>query len=118
MTNLMDTTDKFELLRTRYAAQLPERIKAIEAGWNDLAKGTWDESAGRALYRLAHSLAGSGSTFGFDAVSDAARTLERCLQTVIEQNAPPQDAQRAAINDAVSAMQSSVFRSNSRQFDS
>ena len=118
MANLMDTAEKFELLRTRYASQLPERLKGVEAAWNDLATGTWDESVGRTLYRMVHSLAGSGSTFGFDAVSAAARTLEHRLLTVIEQNTPPQDAQRTAINDAVSALQAAVFGANASQFSS
>ena len=70
-------------LRLRYGAALPDKIAQIRAGF-DALRECWDVEGVRTLHRQAHSLAGSGATFGFAEVSQAARTMELRLKVFIE----------------------------------
>ncbi len=80
-------------LWTSYAEQLPQRVDQIERLWN-----SWQDDQGnlehlKTMRRLVHGLAGSGTMFGFAAVSDAARSLEQCLDSILE-NPHPASADR------------------------
>jgi HPt (histidine-containing phosphotransfer) domain-containing protein len=75
----MSTHDGFEefLARQRadYGRALPARVAALREAWLRAAASRSDEDY-RTLEREAHSIAGSGGTFGFPAVGTAARELE------------------------------------------
>lgn len=75
--------EKLAALKTAYAARLEERIEEIAGTAGKLREG--DREALRGLRNLVHKLAGSGATFGFGALSAAARRFEeaadRCLET-------------------------------------
>ena len=61
-------------LKALFRKALPARIAALEAGRGPLETGAaeaWTE-----VRRLAHSLRGSGGTYGFPEVTEAARLLE------------------------------------------
>lgn len=57
-----------------YRGALTKRIAAIEAGLDALASNP--EEAAESLRRLAHSLRGSGATYGFPEVTEAAAAVE------------------------------------------
>ena len=78
-------------LRSYFAARLPERLREIEEAWEQTRAAGWTEEEARTFHRLAHSLAGAGATFGFPAVTDAARRLEQRLKPVALGTAPPPD---------------------------
>jgi len=59
-------------LRRHYAADLPERLRAIEAAATSLQNNGWDSQVAASLYEMAHRLAGSAAVYGFPAVSEAA----------------------------------------------
>jgi two-component system OmpR family response regulator len=59
-------------LRRLYAADLPERLRAIEEAAASLQNNGWDNQVAASLYEMAHRLAGSAAIYGFPAVSDAA----------------------------------------------
>lgn len=80
--------EQLAALRTRYGAELPAKIAHIRAGFDALQK-CWDTETLRTLHRQAHSLTGSGATFGYAAVSQAARKLEQSLKLRIESDNPP-----------------------------
>lgn len=63
-----------EELKEQYRLSLPEKIKAIRSLLNDLRSGK-PEAQGN-LRLLAHSLHGSGTTFGYPEISAAARAVE------------------------------------------
>jgi HPt (histidine-containing phosphotransfer) domain-containing protein len=67
-----------EAQRADYAAGLPKKVddmeRLIESIGSDPAVDL------KTLERLAHSMAGSGGTFGFDAVGDAAKVLELSIE--------------------------------------
>ena len=71
---------KLEAMRERFRAGLSERLVDVEKSWHEACEGS---AEGReTLHRLAHSLAGSGATFGFEDVSESARALERAVQAI------------------------------------
>lgn len=65
-----------EDLKKIYIRSLPSRIDSLKTQVDDLEKSS--EGAGESIRRLAHSLYGSGATYGFPRVSEAARKVEVC----------------------------------------
>lgn len=88
---------KLKALSDSYAAQLPEKFAQIEQQWRQLPTDSWDDEGFQILHRLVHSLTGSGKTFGFAALSDAARMLETCLKQIAETKQAPDEEQRNQI---------------------
>ena len=80
--NMVDRSieQKIQAMRERFGEGLIERLTDIDEAWQGACSG--DIEAQETLHRQAHSLAGSGATFGFDDISDAARALERAVQAV------------------------------------
>ena len=70
--------------RTAYLHALPARLGQLETLERDLEDPGLRVSVLPALERLAHSLAGSAGTFGFDALGDAARELELAVCELLE----------------------------------
>ncbi len=68
-------------LQRGYRVRLPQRVAAIALAWNRLREPPGTGEAALDLQRLAHNLAGSGTAFGFPAVSKAARNLEAAIET-------------------------------------
>jgi len=68
---------KLQAMRDRFGEGLAERLTDIEQSWTGACAG--DHEAQKIFHRQAHSLAGTGATFGFAEVSDAARALERAV---------------------------------------
>ena len=75
-------------LQEYFAGRLPERLREIEAAWQEVRNAGWAGEPLRTFHRLAHSLAGAGATFGFPAVTTAARQLEKALQPAVQGTAP------------------------------
>ena len=75
-----------------FAGRLPDRLREIEEAWRQVRETAWGEDAVKTFHRLAHSLAGAGSTFGFAAVTEAGRALEQRLKAVLHGGEPPLDA--------------------------
>lgn len=84
MTDLAGLQAQLTILSNAYAAQLPDKIKQIEQAWDHLPHGEWHEEGFQALYRMVHSLTGSGKMFGFSVLSEAARNLEEHLKHFVQ----------------------------------
>jgi len=61
--------------RADYGRALPARVAGLREAWQRAAASRSDDDY-RTLEREAHSIAGSGGTFGFSRVGTAARELE------------------------------------------
>jgi diguanylate cyclase (GGDEF)-like protein len=73
-------------LKRYFAGRLPTRVAEIEAA-RDAARGAgWANEPLRTFHRMAHSLAGVGSTFGFPEVTGR---LESLLETALAAGVPP-----------------------------
>ncbi|HEX3554483.1 MAG TPA: Hpt domain-containing protein [Thermoanaerobaculia bacterium] len=80
-------------LRRYFAGRLPDRLAELEEACASARDADWAAEPLRHFHRLAHSLVGVGATFGFPAVTEHARTLERLLKARLEGGAPPPEAE-------------------------
>lgn len=109
---------QLKALHDDYATGLPKKIGQIRSGL-DALRIEWNDELLRTLHRQAHSLTGSGATFGYGEVSDNARKLERVLKKLSEAGAGSgqawvqeiepmlralEQAGRTSMTDVVSAM--------------
>jgi len=108
MADLDDFQSGLKALSDAYAAELPQKIQQIEAAWGNLQHGEWDDAGFQSLHRMVHSLTGSGRTFGFATLSDAARALETMLAEMVQVKAMPDQEQRNQMRMALSALQQAV----------
>ena len=67
----------FEALQRMYREQLPEKRQALEDDWRAMASGPATEANAQTLRRQLHNLSGSGGAYGFDAMGEMARSLEK-----------------------------------------
>jgi HPt (histidine-containing phosphotransfer) domain-containing protein len=96
-----------EQQRAEYRALLPERLLQIESLWRQVLSGAEPGDALATLERCAHSLAGSGATFGFAALGDAARLLELTINPMLDSPHTLTPESRAVLNQAIQALQCS-----------
>lgn len=68
--------EQFQLLREEYAASLPGKFQEITSYWKTICENPEDTDALQAVLRLSHSLAGSGTSFGFTQITHISRALE------------------------------------------
>jgi two-component system cell cycle response regulator len=66
-------------LKSWYREQLSARIDALEAAGGALREGRAGEARGT-IRRIAHSLRGSGATYGFPAITQAAAAVEEATE--------------------------------------
>src|SRR5215218_8983618 len=92
MTLPSDPVLELKELQEYFAGRLPERLAELEEAWAALAESGWETERVRTLHRLAHSLTGAGSTFGFPEVSRTARVLERFLKAMLDSGPSREEA--------------------------
>lgn len=80
--------EQLQALRAAYTAQLPDKIRQIEESWASLQQA-WSDEDFKAMHRMVHGLTGSGATFGFSMLSEAARTLEVLVKGLIAEGGGP-----------------------------
>ncbi len=94
--------------RAEFRRSLPGRLGQIETLWHQALN---DETPGVALAtleRCAHSLAGSGATFGFAALGDAARVLELAISPLLGATHTLTPTAQSEVSRAVEALQRSL----------
>ncbi|HYX25034.1 MAG TPA: Hpt domain-containing protein [Thermoanaerobaculia bacterium] len=82
-----------EELRRYFAGRLPDRLAEVEEACAAAREADWAAEPLRRFHRLVHSLVGVGATFGFPAVTEHARTLERLLKARVEGGPPPPEGE-------------------------
>lgn len=93
-----DFRETLRALQARYAAELPERLAAIEAALADPADPNGRDGHERAR-ALVHRLRGTAGSYGFAAISEAAARLEDALDA-----APADPAAVSSAHDALRAV--------------
>ena len=73
-----DTQQKLQQLRQQYAEKLPERIRGLEQQWLALELDRQTPEYEN-LIREFHSLAGSGTSYGFPKITLLSREIEQIL---------------------------------------
>ena len=97
-------------LQSDYIEKLPAKLNLINDVWRKLTHLSWHDEAFAIMYRLIHSLSGSGTTFGCKHVSVAAKALERYLHPLIDNNRAPTEKERAHIISLMENITSAVNR--------
>ena len=90
---------RLKALRDEYAAQLPEKIARILEAVTASFGSPWDRQACEALRLRVHNLVGSAGTYGYRALSEAARALDTTLSTILAADLPPTAGERAAVRN-------------------
>ena len=109
----LEFDEKWQQLKTRFMERLVVRFSDMDVAWSALAKDPRDLSALSALFHLVHSLAGSGATFGFEALSERARELEPVIDPQLESGRKPVEGERrAAIARALELIRSEAHLIN------
>lgn len=70
----------FDAQCAEYRCALPQRLAQLESLLCQVLSGEAQADTLASLERCAHSLAGSGATFGFAALGDAAKVLELAVK--------------------------------------
>lgn len=95
-------------LHKEYANNLPTRVDEIETQWRKLIEDAWDAERFKELIRLAHSLKGSGATYGYVQVSAAARALELYAKS-LDASAAPDEQTRAQMELLLVDLRASIL---------
>jgi len=80
----LDVKQQLAKLAESYVSQLPEKLERLMELWDRLQADRADGEHVAELRRLTHGLAGSGTTFGFPSISQAARAAELLLHKLQE----------------------------------
>ncbi|MDZ7661373.1 Hpt domain-containing protein [Thiohalophilus sp.] len=92
-----DIQRRLEQLHNNYARQLPAKIEAIQCSWQGLADNMTADGLEQ-LMRQCHTLAGTGTSYGFARVTEHCRAIEQLLRVVIEQKRTPDTTLSQQIN--------------------
>ncbi len=87
-----------------YADQLPKKIAEIEAAWQNVPRDGFDAAALEEVLRRTHNLAGSGTTFGFPGVSEAACKMELLVEDMVAGGGAPNPELRAQFEDFLAVL--------------
>lgn len=80
---MAESSKRFESLRARYARSFASKRSALAEAWRAFAD-TADATRARELQVLAHRLAGSAPTYGYEALGAHAGVVDRALADWIE----------------------------------
>jgi HPt (histidine-containing phosphotransfer) domain-containing protein len=67
----------FDALVQMYREALPEKRAALEQEWRAIVVGAPPEAAAQALRRQLHQLSGSAGAYGYEAMGEMAREMEK-----------------------------------------
>ena len=103
-------TSQIDALGKAYAQQLPKIISQIDDLWEELCLQKWDKEKFQKMYRIVHNLAGSGGTFGFQAISEIAHRFTNFTKSLIQDKAPSRD-QISYITEALQSLKKATGES-------
>ena len=102
---------KLAVLRSSYAAKLPDKLEEIEEAAAPLSSEPSPEEARHALdalHRLSHKLAGSGETFGFKDLGEVARQIEDACASLLEMDDPPSSRRREELGELLKSLRAAA----------
>ena len=84
-----DVAKKLAALHIEFKSRLPDKISDIQKLWDLLRNGEATKDSLASLHRIAHSLVGSGGTFGAVVISEVARKLEQVFKSLLSESEIP-----------------------------
>lgn len=103
MSDNTSASAKLQALRKDYSARLPEKGRSILTMWQSLEQN-WSESGVAELQRMCHSLAGSGSTYGYSEITRKARDAENKLSALATKEQKPDNEKRVQITQTINKL--------------
>lgn len=102
---------RMESLRKDYIEQFPVRIRSLQDSWTNYksARGETKKESLIDLVRHAHSLKGSGATYGFATISKLASQLHTILTQVSERQIRPDSQENKQINILLDSLENFKF---------
>lgn len=97
-------------LRADYVAQLPATVAQMEALWRRLVAAEIAPVRLADLTRMAHSIGGSGTTFGVPNASRAARDLELFLDPFAQSGRLPGAAEQMTVAALLAALRQAAVQ--------
>lgn len=98
---------QFSALRAGYLAKLADKVAELR-GQHQALGSRFDRDNLINLHFMLHNLAGSGSTFGFHTVSEAARRGESLVTEVLNQHLVWNDSTQLLLSDALTDLENAV----------
>jgi diguanylate cyclase (GGDEF)-like protein len=108
MADSAELARQLAALQASYVVSLPGKLAELQRHCSRVLQSRDDQDAAEHAHRQAHSLAGSGATFGCERVSITARTLESILKAVTTAKTADVDRARPAITAALQALAGAV----------
>jgi HPt (histidine-containing phosphotransfer) domain-containing protein len=78
-----DMQGKVDLMAKVFLGRLPVRFEKINEAFAQCSANLGDDGAWTELHRLLHSLAGAAGTFGFDAMGQHAKQIEKQVERIL-----------------------------------
>ena len=97
-------------LRSDYAAQLPRTVAQMEDLWQRLVAAEIAPSRLPELIRMAHSITGSGATFGVPGASKAAGELEAFLNRFEKSGGLPGVKEQQTVSTLLAALRQAAVQ--------
>lgn len=95
---------QFQDLQQDYASRLPQKIMELEKIWESIQRREDTAKQLAKFRRMAHSLTGSGTTFGFKELTETARQLELLLDMIIAEGEATIEERKDKINGLLDNM--------------
>ena len=111
-----DIQRKLQLLRQGYADKLPARLIALEQQWQMPALDP-QSAQYESLIREFHSLAGSGTSFGFPQITTLSRDIENILMGARSTNDQISEQVRAEVNAKLSILKQAATKGAESGFE-
>ena len=86
MSSEDDIQHKLAVLKEKYLANLPDKIEQLINHWNDLQNNQEDTEQQQTTIRAFHTLAGSGTSFGFPDITNLTREIENTIKNQLQEN--------------------------------
>lgn len=103
-SEIKSVNEQLNVLQKEYAGQVPGKIQQIKAIWKEMIQSEWNKESLKKMHLIVHSLSGSGKTFGFDALSEAAHNLELFLKKISESDVLPAAGLKEQITKMLNAL--------------
>jgi len=104
ITRVTKAMDQLMDLQQDYASRLPDKIIELEQIWERIQRRSNTKSDLALLRRKVHSLAGSGTTFGFKQISEYARQVELLVDMIISEGEKTIAQRKNKINELLDNM--------------
>jgi len=111
-----DIQQKLQRLRQQYAQKLPARISALEQQWQTLNPSP-QAAQYESLIREFHSLAGSGTSFGFPQVTALSREIENILLGAKSSNLQLSEQLKTGINVKLSDLKQAATQDQESSYE-